>query len=165
MTNLTIFYGYRKALKTAFKAINKLEKFKGMVILRTFAPGHFEGGDWNDGGKCNRTIPFRRNEVRLEGNSMELYMIQMEEFRVAAKAAKKKGLKYRVLDVTEAMLQRPDGHPSVYGHKKNERVSLYNDCVHWCLPGPVDAWSDMLLHMLKIEGVREVYQHGSHSGQ
>lgn len=56
--------------------------------------------------------------------------------------------------MTQAMLLRPDGHPSKYGHWPNANVVLYNDCVHWCLPGPIDTWSDFLLHMLKLEGRR-----------
>ena len=51
------------------------------------------------------------------------------------------------------LIVRVDGHPSRYGHWLNENVTLYNDCVHWCLPGPIDTWSDFLLGMLKMEGV------------
>jgi hypothetical protein len=43
---------------------------------------------------------------------------------------------------------RPDGHPSRYGHWANEKVQLYNDCIHWCLPGPIDIWNDMLFQMI-----------------
>ena len=24
-------------------------------------------------------------------------------------------------------------------------VTLYNDCVHWCVPVPIDVWNEMLL--------------------
>lgn len=24
-------------------------------------------------------------------------------------------------------------------------------CVYWCLPGPIDAWNDLLLEMLRRE--------------
>ena len=143
-------FGYKKALKTALKTINSLENFKGMTILRTFAPSHFENGLWNQGGNCVRRKPFKKSEVKLEGDDLGFYRIQMEEVRAAEEEANKK--KFRVLDVTGAMLMRPDGHPSKYGHWPNENVTLYNDCVHWCLPGPIDAWSDMLLEMLKMEG-------------
>ncbi|GLT61077.1 hypothetical protein SLA2020_338080 [Shorea laevis] len=81
-------------------------------------------------------------------------MTQVEEFRKAEREGKKRGLRYRLLDTTQAMLLRPDGHPSRYGHWAHENVTLYNDCVHWCLPGPIDIWSDLLLEMLKREGVR-----------
>ncbi|KAJ7975710.1 protein trichome birefringence-like 19 [Quillaja saponaria] len=152
--DLNMYYGYRKALRAAFRAINSLQNYKGTTILRSFAPMHFENGLWNEGGNCVRTKPFKSNETQLEGRSLELYMIQLEEFRTAEREGKKKGLKYRLLDTTQAMLLRPDGHPSRYGHWPHENVTLYNDCVHWCLPGPIDTWSDFLLEMMKMEGVR-----------
>ncbi|XP_075634768.1 protein trichome birefringence-like 19 [Castanea sativa] len=154
VTDLTMYHGYRKAFRTAFKAINSLKNYKGITFLRTFAPSHFENGLWNQGGNCVRTKPFRSNEMKLEDQNLELYMAQVEEFRKAEKEGKKKGLRYRLLDTTQAMLLRPDGHPSRYGHWPHENVTLYNDCVHWCLPGPIDTWSDFLLEMLKREGVR-----------
>ncbi|OIW07327.1 hypothetical protein TanjilG_11961 [Lupinus angustifolius] len=156
--DLTMYYGYRKAFRTAFKAINRLKNFKGITYLRTFAPSHFENGMWNQGGNCIRTKPFRSNETQLEGLNLEYYMIQLEEFKIAEKEARKKGLKYRLLDTTQATLLRPDGHPSRYGHWPKENVTLYNDCVHWCLPGPIDTWSDFLLEMLKMEGVRSAQE-------
>lgn len=81
-------------------------------------------------------------------------LIQVEEFKKAEEEGRKRGLKYRLLDTTQATLLRPDGHPGRYGHRVDENVTLYNDCVHWCLPGPIDTWSDFLLEMLKTEGRR-----------
>ncbi|KAL1361077.1 hypothetical protein HN51_006441 [Arachis hypogaea] len=160
--DLTMYYGYRKAFRTAFRAINNLENFKGITYLRTFSPSHFENGLWNQGGNCVRTKPFRSNETQLEGLNLEFYMIQLEEFKVAEKEARKKGLRLRLLDTTQATLLRPDGHPSRFGHWPNENVTLYNDCVHWCLPGPIDTWSDFLLEMLKMEGVRSAQEKKLH---
>lgn len=154
MTDLTKFYGFRMAFRTAFRAINSLENFKGVTFLRTFAPAHFENGLWNQGGNCVRTRPFRSSETALDGDNLEFYMVQMEEFRTAERQARKKGKRYRVMDTTQATLLRPDGHPSRYGHWPHQNVTLYNDCVHWCLPGPIDTWNDFLLHMLKMEGVK-----------
>lgn len=154
VTDLGMYYGYRRAFRTAFKAINSLKNFKGITYLRTFAPSHFENGLWNQGGNCVRTRPFRSNETQLEGQSLELYMTQIEEFKVAEREGKRKGLKFRLLDTTQAALLRPDGHPSRYGHWAHENVTLYNDCVHWCLPGPIDNWNDFLLEMLKNERLR-----------
>ncbi|KAF4385483.1 hypothetical protein F8388_010039 [Cannabis sativa] len=152
VTNLGMYYGYRRAMRTALKAINGLKNYKGVTYLRTFAPSHFEGGLWNQGGNCVRTVPFKNNETVLEGPSMEFYMIQVEEFRNAEREGRKRGLKFRMLDTTQAMLLRPDGHPSKYGHSAN--VTMYNDCVHWCLPGPIDTWNDFLLEMIKTERLR-----------
>ncbi|KAK7316235.1 hypothetical protein VNO77_35099 [Canavalia gladiata] len=154
VTHLPMHYGYRKAFNTAFSSIISLKNFKGITFLRTFAPSHFEHGLWDRGGNCVRTKPFRSNETKLEGTNLELYRVQLEEFKIVEEKAIKKGLKFMLLDTTQAMLLRPDGHPSTYGHWPHANVSLYNDCVHWCLPGPIDTWSDFLLEMLKIESLR-----------
>ncbi|KAK4751509.1 hypothetical protein SAY87_004991 [Trapa incisa] len=151
LTDLTRYYGYRKAFRMAFKAINGRKGYRGVTILRTFAPSHFEGGMWNTGGRCDRTGPVRADEGVLRGAQLKLYTIQLEEFQKAEEAGRRRGRSYRLLDVTPAMLLRPDGHPSVYGHRPEERVKLYNDCVHWCLPGPIDAWNDLLLKMLEAD--------------
>ncbi|KAA8530529.1 hypothetical protein F0562_005238 [Nyssa sinensis] len=149
VTHLPMYFSYRRAFRTAFRAINSLKNYKGMTFLRTFAPSHFEGGVWNKGGDCVRTRPFMSNESSLDGYNLELYIIQMKELRIAERVGRKRGLKFRLLDVTQAMLLRPDGHPSTYGHWPQAKVSLYKDCVHWCLPGPIDTWNDFLLQMLK----------------
>lgn len=46
---------------------------------------------------------------------------------------------------------RPDGHPGPYMNKdpfggggaSDRRVQ--NDCMHWCMPGPVDTFNKILL--------------------
>ncbi|PWA71701.1 PMR5 N-terminal domain, PC-Esterase [Artemisia annua] len=151
ITDYPMTFGYRRALRTAFKGIMSRENFKGVTLLRTFAPMHFEGGNWNEAGDCIRKKPFKNNEIRLEGSNLELYLAQMEELKWAENKAKEVGLKLRIMDITQAMLLRPDGHPSKYGHWPNQTVPMYNDCVHWCLPGPIDTWSEFLLYMLKME--------------
>ncbi|CAM8933184.1 unnamed protein product [Rhodiola kirilowii] len=153
--DLKLYYGYRKAMRTALKAINRLKNYKGITFLRTFAPSHFENGAWNQGGDCVRKRPYRSNETSLEASTLEIYMTQIEEFKVAEREGNRRGLKFRLMDVTQPMLLRPDGHPSKYGHWPNgTHVTLHNDCVHWCLPGPIDNWNDFLLEMLKMEGRR-----------
>ncbi|XP_027359109.1 protein trichome birefringence-like 19 [Abrus precatorius] len=154
VTNLTMFYGYRRALSTALKAISSLETFKGITFLRTFSPSHFENGSWDHGGNCIRNKPFSSRETRLESLFLELYKIQLEEFKVARKEAKMKGSKFMLFDITQAMLLRPDGHPSKYGQWIHENMTKSNDCVHWCLPGPIDTWGDLLLEMLKMKEMR-----------
>ncbi|KAK4347828.1 hypothetical protein RND71_034167 [Anisodus tanguticus] len=155
VTQLTSFFSYQKAFQTAFRAINSLENYKGVTFLRTFAPSHFEDGVWDKGGDCVRTIPFKRNEKVLEDYNLEFYKTQLQELMVAQKEGEKRGLKFRLFDATQPMLLRPDGHPSKYGRWPNPNVTLSNDCVHWCLPGPIDVWSDFLLELLKRE---EIYR-------
>uniref|UniRef100_A0A803QKE6 Trichome birefringence-like N-terminal domain-containing protein n=1 Tax=Cannabis sativa TaxID=3483 RepID=A0A803QKE6_CANSA len=146
--NLTMAYGYKRAFRTAFKALLGLEKFKGEVILRTLSPAHFENGEWNKGGDCKRTEPVLRSEMKLSWFEKELYLGQIEELRVVESEGKKKGVRFRVMDVTEAMVARPDGHPNHFGHWPHENVTIA-DCVHWCLPGPIDTWNEFLFQMLK----------------
>ncbi|XP_073136796.1 protein trichome birefringence-like 19 [Henckelia pumila] len=137
------------ALRAAFEAINSRRSFHGTTFLRTFSPSHFEG-EWREGADCPRRRPFTRNETALEGFFLDVYETQLKEyFRVVERG---KMNKFRLLDLTRAMLMRPDGHPSRYGHGPDKRTAgTINDCLHWCLPGPIDSWSDFLLHMIKME--------------
>ncbi|WVZ81591.1 hypothetical protein U9M48_028946 [Paspalum notatum var. saurae] len=125
--------------------------FTGTVVVRTLSPtSHFEGGAWDRGGDCRRTRPLAASEARMAGLDLDFHTAQVEEFERASAEAAAAGGRARLLlmDTTPAMLLRPDGHPSRYGHWAHENVTLYNDCVHWCLPGPIDAWNEMLLQML-----------------
>ncbi|KAL2522951.1 Protein trichome birefringence-like 21 [Forsythia ovata] len=142
VTHLTSSFSYQHAFRTALR----------VTYLRTFAPSHFEGGHWDKGGDCARTRPFKRNETVLEDFSSQMYSIQIEELKTAQEEARRKsGSKFRLFDTTKSMLLRPDGHPSKYGHWPVQNVTLANDCVHWCLPGPIDSWNDLLQELLKRE--------------
>ncbi|KDP24359.1 hypothetical protein JCGZ_25655 [Jatropha curcas] len=153
ITALSKYYGYRMAFRTVFKTLLKLKGYKGMTILRTFSPSHFENGEWNAGGNCGRIKPFTSEEMRLDGYNLEFYLTQVEELRKAEKQGRKKGLSFRLLATTEAMLLRPDGHPNHYGQSLRTRRNVtIADCVHWCLPGPIDTWNEFLLYMMKREG-------------
>ncbi|KAI3945208.1 hypothetical protein MKX01_034969 [Papaver californicum] len=149
--SLEMSYGYGKAFETAFRAINSSPNFKGITYLRTFAPSHFENGIWNEGGNCLRKKPLKSSEIKLDDRALSLYNAQVDAYKVAEEEGKKNGKQFRLLDTTQPTLLRPDGHPSSYGHWPEENVTLYNDCVHWCLPGPIDSWSDFLLEMLRMD--------------
>ncbi|KAK3132174.1 hypothetical protein QOZ80_6AG0516900 [Eleusine coracana subsp. coracana] len=148
--DLTRRYSLRMALRAALRfLITDDGNFNGTVVVRTESPMHFEGGEWDKGGDCRRKRPYKAGETRMTGWDLDFHTLQVEEFATAkAEAEARNGARLVLMDTTEAMLQRPDGHPSRYGHWPNENVTLYNDCVHWCLPGPVDAWNEMLQQML-----------------
>ncbi|XP_031284600.1 protein ALTERED XYLOGLUCAN 4-like [Pistacia vera] len=139
------------AFKATFKYINNCERCsrKLVTLLRTFSPSHFENGTWNTGGNCNRTSPYDERDIESEANEWKLRNIQVEEIERARKEGKKHGKKFEILDVTRAMLMRPDGHPGAFWG--NKWMKGYNDCVHWCLPGPIDVWSDFLMAILAKE--------------
>ncbi|PSS30559.1 Protein trichome birefringence-like [Actinidia chinensis var. chinensis] len=145
ITDLTRYYGYRKAFKVAFRTLLDLDDFKGTVILRTISQPHFEGEDSEGGGYCVRKRPYTREELRLDWDIWMYYLVQVEEFLAAKKEGEKKLLKFWLLDITEATMPRPDGHPNHYGHPNNY------DCLHWCLPGPIDTWNELLLQLLKTK--------------
>jgi hypothetical protein len=52
----------RAAFRTALGAIAAREGLRGKALVRTVTPAHFENGEWNTGGDCVRTSPFRRGE-------------------------------------------------------------------------------------------------------
>jgi len=37
------------------------------------------------------------------------------------------------------------------------------DCLHWCLPGPIDAANAVLLHEMEAVASLSYYYYGSHS--
>ncbi|KAK2410096.1 protein ALTERED XYLOGLUCAN [Trifolium repens] len=151
------FYGpLRKALRTTLSSIieRKVAKGDGIdVILKTFSPNHFEG-DWNKAGTCSKTKPYRKEEKVLGGMEAEIRKIEIEEMeRAMAKAKQFEGIKFEVLDVTKLALLRPDGHPGPYMNyfpfANGVPKYVQNDCVHWCLPGPIDTWNEILLEMMQ----------------
>ncbi|KAI4388970.1 hypothetical protein MLD38_001250 [Melastoma candidum] len=145
MANLGIWYAFRKAFRTTFETLLRKKGYKGVTFLRSYSPSHFENGPWNNGGTCTRTEPLTSiKEARSmpEQNEMNAYLAPIEEFRKAEKAMAGRGLTLKLMDTTDAMLLRADAHPNIY---RNASVA---DCVHWCLPGPVDTWNEFLQYHL-----------------
>ncbi|XP_062217817.1 protein trichome birefringence-like 20 [Phragmites australis] len=139
-------YAVRASFRTALRALRGLPGFRGRVVVRTVAPPHYENGKWYDGGNCLRTRPLRSNVTSLPQTEAAFHAAQVEEFRAAARGSE--AGQFMLLDVSEMMQMRGDGHPGQYGHWPHEKVGFGIDCVHWCLPGPIDAWSELLLHLL-----------------
>ncbi|CAO2176479.1 unnamed protein product [Urochloa humidicola] len=152
VSDLTPRYALRMATRAALRALSGADgRFRGAAVLRTVDPSQYEGGEWNKDGNCVRTRPYRRGEKKVQGFELDFRNLQLEEFAGAEKAAKDGGRKVRIMlmDTTEAMILRADAHPSKYrGWTPEKHFTLHNDCVHWCLPGAIDTWNDMLLHML-----------------
>ncbi|RCV08182.1 hypothetical protein SETIT_1G305600v2 [Setaria italica] len=138
----------RASFRTALRTLRGLPGFRGRVVVRTVAPPHYENGKWYDGGNCLRTRPVRSGEAAsaLPETEAAFHAAQVEEFRAAAAEAEPG--RFVLLDVSGMMQMRGDGHPGQYGHWPHEKVGFGIDCVHWCLPGPIDAWSELLLHLL-----------------
>ncbi|PWA65916.1 hypothetical protein CTI12_AA330200 [Artemisia annua] len=112
-------------------------------MLRTFSPSHFENGTWDNGGNCNRTNPLKDYEVESSEFYREISRMQNEEIERANKECLEKEKRFKVMDITMVMAMRADGHPR--SHWGNKWMKGYNDCVQWCLPGPIDVWNDFLM--------------------
>ncbi|GFP80074.1 protein altered xyloglucan 4 [Phtheirospermum japonicum] len=155
-TEIGFYDIYGKALKTVFQSvIEKNYKHAVSVFLTTYQPHHFEG-EWDKFGACPKTRPYKESEYGLEGMNEEMRKVgvkNVREVKLRADIEFKNNVRFEALDVTKMALLRPDGHPGPY---KNpfpfangilERVQ--NDCVHWCLPGPIDTWNEILLAVIK----------------
>ncbi|XP_077222950.1 TRICHOME BIREFRINGENCE-LIKE 27 [Tasmannia lanceolata] len=152
-TDIGFYEVFRKAIKTTFKTVIERSSGKDIrIILTTFSPAHFEG-DWDKAGACPKKEPYKEGEKELEWMDKELRKIEIEEVEMVKEEGNKHGLRFEALDVTQLSMMRPDGHPGPYMYPNpftngiQERVQ--NDCVHWCLPGPIDTWNEILLELMK----------------
>ncbi|XP_073307058.1 protein trichome birefringence-like 24 [Primulina huaijiensis] len=153
ITQLGFTYAYRKALNSTLKFIIG-SKHKPYIFIRTTTPDHFENGEWNTGGYCNRTRPFQEGEVEINYTDGIMRNIELEEFKRAEAIALENGLIMKLFDTTVLSLLRPDGHPGVYRQfnpyeGKDKNAKIQNDCLHWCLPGPIDSWNELMMEMLR----------------
>lgn len=148
ISDVSLYYAFKYVFRTTFQTLQDLPNYTGTTVLSTITPQHFENGAWKDGGVCNRRNQFRINETQpllnLHQEILGLHKSQLEEFQ---KMAEENIQRYLLLDNIRVLSLRPDGHPSIYNPKKD--IKKYYDCVHWCLPGPIDMWNHLLLQILK----------------
>ncbi|XP_012437746.1 protein trichome birefringence-like 25 isoform X1 [Gossypium raimondii] len=151
LTEMSFEYAYRRALKSILDFMMGSGQ-KAFVFLRTTTPDHFENGEWFSGGTCNRTGPFKEGEVDMKDVDAEMRGIEMEEFEKASIVGAENGVTLKLLDTTRMSMLRPDGHPGPYRQfqpfAKDKNAKVQNDCLHWCLPGPIDSWNDILMEMV-----------------
>ncbi|CAM0913539.1 unnamed protein product [Alopecurus aequalis] len=147
-TEIGIFSPYREAIRmTLRRLISSGGQTSRTVVVSTFSPPHFERA-WDDPATCSRRLPYMEGEREVDARHAELRSIVREE------AAVWNGERTRVevLDVTKLATMRPDGHPGVYMRRdpfaRGVPLQLLNDCLHWCLPGPVDTFNVILLQLL-----------------
>ena len=152
VTELGKYYPLQRALSLAFNFITTTDH-KPFVIYRMHAPNHFEHGYWHNGGYCNRTVPFRGGDLaEFKGDRQDpiIEAVTREEFYKAAAAARKNnGVHLELMDIYYLSLLRPDGHPN------DRREDHKHDCLHWCMPGAIDTWNDVMMEMMvRNEGLR-----------
>ncbi|KAH6789282.1 TRICHOME BIREFRINGENCE-LIKE 25 [Perilla frutescens var. frutescens] len=151
-TEVGFEHAYRKALNSTLKFISEANH-KPYILFRTTTPDHFENGEWDTGGYCNRTRPFTVDEIQINDIDEIMRHVELEEFERAAQVVSRNRASFKLFDTTLLSLLRPDGHPGVYRQfqpyaGKNKNAQIQNDCLHWCLPGPIDSWNDIMMEML-----------------
>jgi len=148
--------GYAWPLRMAYRtAVARLSSSRPRtVVLATFSPAHFEGRPSDSPTACTKMEPYEEGEKELDWICRELRGIVYDEAEAArARGAGGGATRIEVLDVTKLAAMRPDGHPSVYMHRDpfahGVPERMYSDCLHFCLPGPVDTFNEILLQILR----------------
>ncbi|KAJ0962978.1 hypothetical protein J5N97_028100 [Dioscorea zingiberensis] len=148
LAEISVQYAFRKVLRLLYHFFATSEH-KPFIMYRSWPPSHFEYGEWFDGGRCSRTAPYKEGEFM--GTDLEHLMrgIELEEFKNAVV----NGACLKLLDIYRLSLLRPDGHSGPYRtfrpfDNKNKSASIQNDCLHWCLPGPIDFWNDLIMELV-----------------
>ncbi|KAM3219868.1 Protein trichome birefringence-like 13 [Capsicum annuum] len=135
--------GLDMVLKHMISYLNKRIRPRTTVFMRTQSPRHFEGGDWDQGGSCQRSQPLSSQEVeelfslKNNGTNVEVRLVNQHLYRAF------QGTRFHVLDISHVSEFRADAHPSTAGGKKHD------DCMHWCLPGLTDIWNDLFVAYLR----------------
>ncbi|KAI3987805.1 hypothetical protein MKX01_019186 [Papaver californicum] len=153
LTEYGLDNGYRKSLRHVFDFVQN-SNHSAVVLYRTTTPVHFEKGYGNTGGTCERTEPYKEGEINLNDVEVIFRNVELEtfkDFETIEYSGKRKTLK--LLNVSELSLLRPDGHPGPYWRfhplaKDKSATDPNPDCLHWCLPGPIDNWNDLIMEMV-----------------
>lgn len=147
ITSFSVLSAIQKVFRTALNKLNDYHEGRlQLTVVRTATPAHFENGLWNTGGSCNRTKPVG-GQAMTSKIEWAIRNVQIEEANRAQKEKNHKGgMSIEILDITNAMSMRPDAHPGI--NWNNQWMRGYSDCSHWCLPGPIDMWNELLLAML-----------------
>lgn len=134
--------GLDMVLKHMTSYVERRMRPSAILFFRTQSPRHFEGGEWDQGGSCQRLHPLLSQEVeelfslRNNGTNVEARLVNQHLYKVLNRSG------FNVLDITRMSEFRADAHPSTAGGKKHD------DCMHWCLPGITDTWNDLFIAYL-----------------
>ncbi|KAL2652710.1 hypothetical protein R1flu_020838 [Riccia fluitans] len=153
---------FSMAFETALRLIGEIPNYNGLIILKPYSPDHYQGGQWDTGGSCTgKTDPYSPEQAPRNSFNDMMRKRQMDALELVTKrlktSKKRNGSKFTVLDVFEALNYRADGHPGPYRSKDpNKRTQRDEkgrpppqDCLHWCMPGPVDTVNQLLFEILK----------------
>ncbi|KAL6127836.1 hypothetical protein ACLB2K_071197 [Fragaria x ananassa] len=147
------------SVETILTALATHPNYTGIAIIRSFSPDHYEGGAWNTGGSCTGKVrPLAADERVENGFTNIMHQKQVMGFNRAIKKLTNKS-KMKMMDITEAFEYRHDGHPGPYRSPDPNKQTKRGpdgrpppqDCLHWCMPGPVDTWNEFVLEIIRRE--------------
>lgn len=149
------------SVETILAAMLKHPNYTGIAILRSFSPDHYEGGAWNTGGSCTgKEKPAMDEDLVDNGFTNIMHEKQVAGFNKAIKKQTNKS-KAILMDITKAFSYRHDGHPGPYRSPDPNKITKRGpdgrpppqDCLHWCMPGPVDTWNELVFEIIRREFV------------
>ncbi|CAM0943704.1 unnamed protein product [Alopecurus aequalis] len=146
------------SIETCLTAVATNPDFKGIAVLRTYSPDHYERGTWNANGSCTGKVK-PLDEVVRNGFTDAMYEKQVAGFRKAVRNSGEHGSKLKLMDITEPFGLRVDGHPGPYRSTDPDKNTQRGpdgkpppqDCLHWCMPGPIDTWNEILFETIRRE--------------
>ncbi|KAK4385073.1 protein YLS7 [Sesamum angolense] len=139
------------SVETILTAMGTHPNYTGLTIVRSFSPDHYEGGAWNTGGSCTGKVrPASEGELVENRFTKIMHEKQVGGFHRAITKKTNKS-KMKLMDITEAFSYRHDGHPGPYRSPDPNKITKRGpdgrpppqDCLHWCMPGPVDTWNEL----------------------
>ncbi|KAL2920531.1 Protein trichome birefringence-like 18 [Bienertia sinuspersici] len=147
------------SVETSLTAMATNPNFTGLAIVRAYSPDHYEGGAWNTGGSCTGKVrPISPGQLVENGFTNTMHEKQVAGFYRATKKQTNHS-KLKLLDITEPFSFRHDGHPGPYRNPDPNKITKRGpngqpppqDCLHWCMPGPVDTWNELVLEVIRRE--------------
>lgn len=148
---------FRISVETILTALATSPNYSGLTIVRSYSPDHYEGGAWNTGGSCTgKERPIAVGELLENKFTNIMHDNQVSGFNDATKKLTNKS-RLRLMDITEAFEYRHDGHPGPYRNTNPNKLTKRGpdgkpppqDCLHWCMPGPVDTWNELVLELIR----------------
>ena len=126
---------------TRVNAIFKERMKQTRIIWKSVAPHHFEYGEWNTGGRCDRSLPYTEGEVLQRKASAKNHSFrQVSELSTVIRTnALKAGFEY--LDTLSESLNRGD---ALISRSYTDQI----DCVHFCVPGAPDVWNKKMIDLI-----------------
>ncbi|KAH6783034.1 TRICHOME BIREFRINGENCE-LIKE 18 [Perilla frutescens var. hirtella] len=147
------------SVESIITAMGTHPNYTGLTIVRSFSPDHYEGGAWNTGGSCTgKERPAQEGELVENGFTNIMHEKQVTGFNRGLKKKTNKS-KMKMMDITEVFSYRHDGHPGPYRSPDPNKITKRGpdgkpppqDCLHWCMPGPVDTWNELVFEIIRRE--------------